>query len=99
MRGSPPPTPSPQGGGEPAEYAATPRTNSSDSHSRRHRKHRLRGGELRREDHLDVLVEHLGGDRRGPLVLPVAELGRPVGHHVAREGRALERHVMPYGPT
>ena len=40
---------------------------------------------------LDVVVEHLRIDRRRSLVLPVDEFGRAVGHHVAGEGRGLER--------
>ena len=44
-----------------------------------------------REDHLDVVAEHLGVDRCGALVLAVDELGRPVGHHVAGECGVLQR--------
>ena len=44
-----------------------------------------------RQDHLDVVVEHLRVDRRRALVLAVDELGRPIGHDVAREGRTLQR--------
>src|SRR5215471_1574399 len=36
---------------------------------RRHREHRLRDGEFRRQDGLDVVIEHLGVDGRGALVL------------------------------
>ena len=57
----------------------------------RHREHRLRLREGRRQDHLDVVVEHLRVDRRRALVLAVDELGRPIGHDVAGEGRAFQR--------
>src|SRR5439155_24742841 len=57
----------------------------------RHREYWLRRGERLREDHLDVVAEHLGVDRCGALVLAVDELGWPVGHHVARERGVFQR--------
>jgi hypothetical protein len=45
----------------------------------RHREHRLGDGEFGRQDRLDVVVEHLGVDRRRALVLAVDELVGPYG--------------------
>ena len=49
--------------------------------------------DIRRFGHLvvDLIAQHLGIDRRRALVLAIDELGRTVGHQVARERRALER--------
>src|SRR3954454_11497853 len=57
----------------------------------RHREHRLCRRERGREDHLDVVADDLGVDRRGALVLSVDEFGRPIRHDVAGEGRAFQR--------
>src|SRR6185312_8833432 len=48
--------------------------------SGRHREYGLRLRELLRQDHLDVVVEHLRIGRRRALVLAVDEFGRAVGH-------------------
>src|SRR5260370_7954923 len=55
-----------------------------------HREYRLRRGERLREDHVDVVAEHLGIDWRRPLILAIDEFCRPVWHHVAREGGVFQ---------
>src|ERR1700694_1801923 len=60
----------------------------------RHREYRFRRCEDFWKDHLDIIAEHLGVIRRGALVLAIDELGWTVGHHVASEGRALQRRYQ-----
>src|SRR5579884_1614871 len=56
-----------------------------------HREDRLAVGELRWQDHLDVVALHLRIARRRPLVLTVDELCRPIWHDVPAPGGARDR--------